>query len=78
MSLLKHLGLRQGEDINTVRMHLRTVERLRQVWTSGRENHLPCFPHLQVPDALGFSLPQTALPSVPPEVTFAGPSLRTR
>ena len=37
MSLLKHLNLRQGEDIETARMRLRTVERHSQVWTSGGE-----------------------------------------
>lgn len=67
MPLLKHLGLRQGEeDIKTVRMRLRTMERHIQVWTSGGEklslrlSFLPCSPHPHIPDALGFSLPRVA------------------
>jgi len=66
MSLLKHLGLRQGEDIKTVKTHLHIMERHSQVWTSGGEKPsltlslLPCSPHLHTPNALGFSLPIVA------------------
>lgn len=65
ISLLKCLGLSQGEDIKTVRMCLIHGEAqpgldLRGRKPSLRLSLLSCSPCLYIPDALGFSLPRAA------------------